>query len=138
VRKRPDVDDPGHLPAHHERRAEEGLDPLLAQDRVEDVGGVDVRDHDRRRLRGDPAREAAAERYADAALHLLLDSLGRAGDELVRLLVQEQERSRVGVESVADADEQLVEQPPERQERERRVGDEQDLAKMLGLVGHGL
>ena len=138
VRQRADVDDAAHLPAHRERRAEQRLDPLLAQDRIEDVGGVDVLDHHRRRLRSDPAGEAPAERDADARLHLLFDPLRGAGDELVRLLVEQQERGRVGLEDVADPDEQLVEQPLERQERERRVGDEQDLAQMPGLVGHGL
>ena len=42
--------------------AEQGLDALLAQDRVEDVGVVDVGDRDGAALGGDAAREAAAER----------------------------------------------------------------------------
>src|SRR5919202_79796 len=80
VRQRPHVDDADHFAAHGQRNPEQRLDPLLAQDRVEDVRAVDVVDHDRGRLRGDPAGEAPAERDADAALHLLLDPLRRAGD----------------------------------------------------------
>jgi hypothetical protein len=103
---------------------------------------VDVLDHDRRPLRGDPAGEAAPDRDPHAGLDLLLEPLRRPRDQLLAGVVQQEERRGVGVEDVADPDEQLVEQAPEGKQRERRVGDGQELAEMLGrelacLFGHG-
>ena len=65
-----------------QRDAEQRADALLAQDRVEDVGVVDVGDGDRAALGGDAAGEAAAERDADALLDLLLDPLAPRAHEL--------------------------------------------------------
>jgi hypothetical protein len=75
------------------------LDALLAQDRVEDVGVVDVVDRDRALLGGDAAGEAAAERDLDALLDLLLDALGRAGVQPVAL--EQQDRHGVDLEDLA-------------------------------------
>src|SRR2546421_13417 len=60
--QRPHVDDAQHPPAREHRRPEERLHALLAQDRVQRLRVVDVLDHDRRALRGDPPREAPPER----------------------------------------------------------------------------
>jgi hypothetical protein len=131
-RQRPDVDDAEHAAAREQRHAEERLDPLLAQDRVQHVGVVDVLDHDRRPLSGDAAGEAATHRDPHPALDLLLDPLRRARHELASRLVEHQERGRVGLEDVADPEEQLVEERIQRQVRERRIGDEQELVQPLG------
>src|SRR5437764_561998 len=50
-----------------------------------------------------PAREAAAGRHADALLDLLLDAERGARHELVRGLVEQENRARVDVEDVAGA-----------------------------------
>ena len=63
------------------------------------------------------------DRDAHAALDLLLDPARRARDQLVAAAVEQQDRARVGVEDLADALEQLVEQRVEPEVRERDVGD---------------
>ena len=104
-----------------QRDAEQGLDALLAQDRVEDVGVVDVGDRDRALLGGDAAGEAAAERDRHALLDLLLDPLGRARVQPVAL--QQQDRDGVDREDVGHPLQQLLEELLLRQVGERRVGD---------------
>ena len=121
--KRADVENASHVSLHDERDAEHRLDPLLTQDRVEDVGVVDVVEDHRPLLGGDPAREAPADRDADALLDLLLDAERRARDELVRLLVEQQDRARVYFEDLAGAVEQRREQVVEAQMRQRGVRD---------------
>ena len=111
-------------PLDEQRHAEQRLDALLAQDRVEDVGVVDVGEDDRPALGRDPAGEAAAERDPDALLDLLLDPSRRAGDELVRRLVEQQERARVAVErSSRIRSSSSSSRSPSDEVRERRVGD---------------
>ena len=65
--------------------AEEGSDALLAQDRVEDVGVVDVGDGDGASFGGDASGEAAADRDPHALLDFFLDALGGAGVQGVAL-----------------------------------------------------
>ena len=108
-----------HLAVGEQRDAKEGFDALLAQDRVVDVGVVDVRDGDRAALGGDPPREALADRDADALLDLLLDPLGGARVELVAL------SSRIAAVSLsrtsADAIQQLRQELLLGEVRERGV-----------------
>jgi hypothetical protein len=130
--QRPDVDDAEDPALGDQRRAQQRPDTLVAEDRVEDVGVVDVLDHDGYAFRGDPACEAAADRNADALLDLLLEPLGGARDELRPLRVEEQHRAGVGPERVADARQQLGEQLVEREVCERRVRDRLELPKGLG------
>ena len=120
--ERSDVDHAEHASAREQRRAEERLDPLLPEDRVEHVRVVDVLDRDRPALRRETTGEASADRDADAGFDLLLETRGRAGDELVPPLVEQQDRARVGLEEVAHADDELVEQVGRREVRERDVG----------------
>ena len=96
-RSEPTCSTPIRSPSTISGHAEQRADPLLAQDRVEDVGVIDVGDEDRDALGRDPAGEAPADRDPHAALDLLLDPLGRARDELLRLLVEQQNRDRVDV-----------------------------------------
>ena len=101
-RQRADVEDADDVACDEQRDAEHRLDPLLAQDRVEHVGVVDVVEDDRPFLGGDAAGEAAADGDPDAGLDLLLDPDGSAGDEFVRLLVEQQHRARVAAEDLPD------------------------------------
>ena len=106
---------------HEERDAEQRLDALLAQDRVEDVGVVDVGDGDRAALGGDPPGEAAADRDADALLDLFLDALG--GARVQRVALQQQESHRVDLQDLGDPVHQLLQEVLLGEEGERGVGD---------------
>ena len=61
---------------------------------------VDVLEDDRPLLGGDPTREAPAYRDADSLLDLFFDSERGAGDELVRLLVEQEDRAGVDFEDL--------------------------------------
>jgi hypothetical protein len=126
------VDDAEHPPACEQRRAQQRLDALLAQDRIEDVGVIDVLDREGPPFGDDAAGETAADGDANAALDLLLDPARRARHKLVCLLVQEQDRAGIRREDLADPLEQLREQRVEREVRERSVGDALQLAQVLG------
>jgi hypothetical protein len=129
-----DVDDAEHLVVRDQRHPGHRLDPLLAENRVQHVGVVDVVEDDGPSIGGDSPREALAERDADAALDLFLDPLRGARDELVGCLVEKQKRSGVGVECVADAEQQLVEELVEHQVCERHVGDDLEPSEPFGEV----
>ena len=113
-------------------RPEERLDALLAKDRVEDVGVVDVVDHHRALLRRDSACEPAPDRDPHALLDLLLESPGRARHELVRALVKQQDGAGIGRQDVAHTGQELVEQVVGRQVRQRRVGDDLQAYEKVG------
>ena len=100
VMERADVEDPAHLALDDERDAEHRLDPLLPQDRVEDVPVIDVVEDHRPLLGRDAPGEAAADRDTDALLDLLLDAERSACDELVRLLVEQEDRAGVDLEDL--------------------------------------
>src|SRR5205823_368417 len=123
VMERADVEDAAHLALDDERDAEHRLDALLPQDRVEDVSVVDVVEDHRALLGGDPAGEATSYRDADALLHLLLEPERRPRDELVRVLVEQEDRARVDLEDLPRPLEQRIEELVEPQVRECGVGD---------------
>src|SRR4051794_15781377 len=128
-RERADVEHAEHAALDEQGDAEQRPDPLLAQDRVEDVGVVDVGDEDRAALGGDASREAAPDGDADALLDLLLDPLGRPRADHAPVVLEHEDRGRVGVEDLAHPLEELVEQLVDRQVRERRVGHALDGAQ---------
>ena len=109
--------------AHRERDAEQGLDALDPQQRVEHVGVIDVGQPDRPALGRDPAREALPERNPDALLHVLLETDRRAGDELAPLGVDEEDGDRVDAENRADPFEELGQQRVELEMGEAGVDD---------------
>ena len=112
----PTCSTPMTLPLDQQRHAEQRADPALAQDRVEDVGVVDVLDRDRAPLGRDPAREPAPHRDPDALLDLLLDALARrVATSVSPVLVEQQERGRVGAQDLRDPVQQLVQQLVRRQ-----------------------
>ena len=94
------MEDPEHVVGEDQGDPGKALDPLLAEQWVEDVRVVDVVEHDRAPFRGDPAREAAANRDPDALFDLFLDSDRGAGDQVLAQLVAEQDRT-VSVSSVS-------------------------------------
>jgi hypothetical protein len=129
--ERSDVQHAHYVALRDQGHAEQRLDPLLAQDRVEHVGVVDVRQDDWAALRGDAAGEAAADRDPDALLDLLLDPDGGARHELVRVGVEQQDRARVHVEERGDPSEQLREQLLDLEMGEGRVGDRLQTDELL-------
>ena len=84
---------------------------------------IDVVEDQRPLLGRDAAGEASADRDADALLDLLLDPERRARDELVRLLVEEEDRARVYFEYLPRPLEQSRQQLVEAQVREGGIRD---------------
>ena len=107
------MQDTEKLVPHLERDAEHRLDAFLPQDWVEDVRVVDVLDHDRRARRRDAAREALADRDADALLDLLLQPARGAGDQHLLVFVEQEDGNRIHVQDALYpkqvVDEQLLE-----------------------------
>ncbi len=109
---------------------------LLAQDRVEHVGALDVVEDDRLPARRDPAGKPPSHRDADAGLDLLLQPDRSPRDELLGIAVQQQHRAGVGVQDVADPRQQHVQEFVQLEMRKRRVGD--DLHVLEALAGAAL
>ena len=131
--ERPDVDDAKNIASRDERRAEQRLDALLAQDRVQHIGVVDVREHDRALLGGDAAGKAAADGNPHALLDLFLDPPRSAGNQLSALLVEEEDRARVGPQGASHPLDKLLQEVVEAQGRERRVRDGLQLRQSLAV-----
>ena len=114
--------------------AEQRADTLHAQDRVQDLGVVDVGDVDRPAARGDAAGEAPSDRDPHAALDLLLEALGGARDQLLGVVVEEQDGNRVDAQDVLGACQQLVEQRLEGQLGQGRVGEPVDVLELAARL----
>ena len=71
---------------------------------------VDIGDEDRHPLGRDAAGKTAPDGNPDPLFHLLLEALGRAGHELVVLLVVEQDRHRVHAQRLSHSHEKLVQE----------------------------
>jgi hypothetical protein len=72
----PDVHDADHPALHQQGDPQQGAQTLLAQNRVDDLGLVDVLDLDRLPGSSDAPREPLADRNAHSPLDLLLEALG--------------------------------------------------------------
>ena len=116
-----DVQDAERPAFDHERDAEQRADALLAQDRVQDIGVVDVRDLDRAPLGDDAAREAAAHGQPRALVELLLEPLGGARDQHLAARLEQQDRRGVAVQDLGDAVEQRGQELVLGQIRQRGV-----------------
>src|SRR5881227_4292037 len=81
-RQRADVDDADQPSRGEQGHAEQRLDALLAQGRVEDVRAFDVVEHDGTTLGRDTAGEATPDRDVHTALDRILDPNGSTGDEI--------------------------------------------------------
>ena len=132
--QRTDVEHSEHVVREDQRHSGHALDALLAQDRVQHVGVVDVVEHDRSPFGGDPAREAAADRDPHALLDLFLEPDRRPRDQLVSEVVPEKNCGRVGVEHVPDSREELTQELVQVQVRQRRIRDELDSPETLGVT----
>ena len=95
---------------------------------------IDIAEHDGSALGSHAAGEAAAEWDADAALHLLLDPDRRAGDEFIRLRVQQQHRACIHVEELAHPQEERGEQLFEFEMRKRGIRQCLEPAKTLRVL----
>ena len=111
--QRTDVQHPDEVTFDDQRDPEQGADPLFAQDRVHDVGVVDVGDVDRDPLPGDTTGESHAERDPHPAFDFLLDALGGPRNQFVGAVIEQQDRGRVDVKQLTDPHEQLVQQAVE-------------------------
>ena len=127
VRQRADVEDADHLVADQQRHAEHRLDAFLAQDRVQDVGVVDVVEDHRAALAADAAREAAAHGDPHALLDLLLDPDRGARHQLVRLLVQQEDAQVSAARMSRILGSSTVEQLAHLEVLKRGVGDRLDV-----------
>ena len=111
VLERAHVEHADHGALHDQRHPEQRLDALLAQQRVDELGVLEIGDAHRLARAGDPAGEPLAHPDADTALHLLLEALRCARDERAPVVLQQQDRGRIDVEDLDDAVEQLVQEP---------------------------
>ncbi len=121
-----------------QRYSEQRGDPLLTQNRIEDVGVVHVGDEDRDALGRNPAGEALADRNPHALLDLFFDSLRGACDELSRRGVVQQDRDGVDLERLLDADQQLVEKLFERKLGQSRIAQPVRASPFVCALGAGL
>jgi hypothetical protein len=129
------VEDTEDLLVHDERYAEHRLDPLVQEDRIEQVRVVDAVEDDGAALRGDPTRKAASDRDTNGLLHFFLDSDGRSGHELPAIVVQEQHCAGVDAEDLFRSLEQGREQVVELEVGERGLGQSLQPPQAFGVVG---
>ena len=106
---------------------------------------VDVGDEDGHPLGGDPPGEALPAGDPDAALDLLLDASGGAGQQLIGVAVVQEDGDGVDGQDVLDPEQELVEELLQPQLGERRVAEPRQAPDLLrrGEVGsdrrqHGL
>src|SRR5581483_6454212 len=119
----------------HERNAEQRLDPLLAQDRVEDVRMVDLVQDERLEARGYPLREATPDGDPHALFDLSLEADRGARDELLGLVVDEEDRCGVDAQLLARAREQRRQQFVQPQVCERRISYALETPQVVGRNG---
>jgi hypothetical protein len=81
-----------------------------------------------------PACETATDRDPNPLLDLLLDPDSRARDQLIRSLVQQQDRARVDREDLTGANKQRRKQHIELQVREGRIRQGLKLPQLVGVV----
>jgi hypothetical protein len=137
VRKRPHVENAEQAVADEQRHAEHRLDPLLAQNRIGHVGVIDVREDDRLPVRCDAARETTTDPNPNLLLDLFLDPDRGPRDELVRLLVQQQDSTRVDTENLAGANKERREESVQLQMCERRISELLKLSQTVGVLDVG-
>lgn len=130
-----DVEDAEWPAVDDERDTSQAGDALSAQERVEHIPVLDVRQDDGPQLRCDPTCEALAHGDADGRVELFLDPHRRMCDELVPLLVQQQDGAGIRAEQGPNPFEEL--RGPVGAVRERGVCDCLQPVKLLRLPSHG-
>ena len=93
---------------------------------------IDIRNEDRDTLGGDAARKPLADRDRDTPLDLFLNPLRGPRHELLGLLVEQQDCGRVHRQSVANADQQLIEELLETELGQRGVAQPIERADLGG------
>jgi hypothetical protein len=121
-----------HPALHEQRHPEQRAQALLAQDRVDDLGLVDVLDRHRPPRGRDAAGEPAPHRDADPAFDLLLEALGGPCHERPVVVVEQQDGRGVSVEDRDHAHQKLVQEFFEREVRESRIRDASKIAQPIG------
>jgi hypothetical protein len=136
--ERADMQYAGRLALDKQRHPQKRLDPLLAEQRVQHVRTLDIRQEERLPLGRDPTREARTERDPHPLFDLLLDPDRRPCYQLAARDVQQQDRDRVDLEQRPRSFEQNRQQVVETQMRKRRIGDQLHTAQPLGVAQVGL
>jgi hypothetical protein len=112
-----------------ERDAQQRADLLLVEQRVDGVARLEVVDGDGPPLCGDSSCESLTDGHAEANLDLFLEASCSSRRQLVRLLVEQQDRGGVDIEDLDDANEKRLEKPIELQVRKSRLGDPLEVAR---------
>jgi hypothetical protein len=95
---------------------------------------IDVREDHGLPVRCDAARETTTDRDPNPLLDLFLDPDRGPRDELFRLLVQQQDGTRVDTENLAGANKERREESVELQMRERRIRERLELSQTVGVL----
>jgi hypothetical protein len=82
----------------------------------------------------DAARKTTADWDANAPFDFLLEAYRCLGDELVRLLVEQQDSARVDTEDLAGAEKERRQESVELQMRECRVRERLELLQTIGVL----
>src|ERR671910_449417 len=130
--QRAHVQHPDHASLHEQRHAEQRAEPLLAQDRVDDLELVDVEDANRPAGGGDAAGESAPHPGAHPPPDLLLEALRSPGDECCVVVLEQEDCRGVHCEDRHDAGEQLLEELLHRQVREGGIRDALEVTEPVG------
>ena len=132
-----DVQDAEHGAADEQWHPEQRPDALLAQDRVEHVGVVDLFEDHGPLLRGDAAGEALAEGDPHPLADLLLDAPGGGRDQVLARRVQQEHRGGVDVEQLTDPVEEFVEQLVDVELCQPGVGHRLQAPEPVAELAHG-
>ncbi|GAA1796517.1 hypothetical protein GCM10009835_13290 [Planosporangium flavigriseum] len=103
------------------RYAEHRSDPLVEQDGVDHIGGVDVFDAYRLSAGGYSASETDADRYPDSLADFFFEAPSRGGNELLTGGVQEKNRGGVDIQEFPHTVQEFDEQILDVQVRQGRV-----------------
>ena len=108
--QRAHVQDAEDVPIRNEGNSEQGLDALLAQDRIQHICVIHVADRAGASCGHDPAGESTSHRDPHPLVDLLLEPFGGSRYELVSRRIQEEHGRGVGTKRFTDAGQKLVQQ----------------------------
>ena len=131
VMHRADVEYADHCAVDEQWHADEEVDSLFQQDRIEYVAVIDVIQDDRSRLRGDAAREAPANGDADALRDFFLQPARGGGDEVTRGAVKQEHRGGVGIQDLLHPAQQFDEEIIGAEVGQRRIRNRPDVAELV-------
>ena len=135
-----DVEHADRLVVPRQRHAQHRRDEALlveAADPQEARVGLDVRDHQRLAMRGDPARDPLPERDARPADLEPVEAVGRGQRQVRSVTVEQVQRGDIGMEGVARPVDDRLEQLVPGARGRRQAGDIVDESQLIELVGRG-